>query len=472
MSFLNRLKAAGSLLVGSRKFVGVNVFANDRDPFLLGNKGKDFINDGYRANPHVYSAINRIIDPVKRLPWRLYKKKSNSQASLRNYQNLIKSGNVIHAQRHKAHALDEVEGDHPLKQLMDRPNRNQGQSEFIANALGYKKLTGNSYIWGLSPDTGQNANRPQELLVLPAHFMKPRPSKQDIFEVAKYTAELGGKSKDFSTEEILHLKTWNPKFDANSGDHLMGQSPFQSARKVIQSSNDTYTALMKFMQNRGVNGAMVNKDATGSNEEALDRMEQRYREKYSRPHKRGSIWMLTGNWSWEEIGKEFDEMGFAEAHNMSREDIANVLGIGTEMLNDPNSKTQANREQARKDMIMNVSIPEIMSFRDELNRWLVPKYDPSLFLDVDVSGVPELQDDLKELSESLNKMYWITPNEKRVATGWPKDEQTPELDQYYIPSKLIPIGTARQEMSQSFEELFKSLSHAKSNGEREPSGVS
>ena len=34
-------------------------------------------------------------------------------------------------------------------------------------------------------------------------------------------------------------------------------------------------------------------------------------------------------------------------------------------------------------------------------------------IEIDISEIPALQDDMKQQAEALNTMWWITPNEKR-----------------------------------------------------------
>ena len=45
--------------------------------------------------------------------------------------------------------------------------------------------------------------------------------------------------------------------------------------------------------------------------------------------------------------------------------------------------------------------PELVKLRDELNRWLTPKYGENLYIDFDFSAIPELQEDMDKMVAQL-----------------------------------------------------------------------
>ena len=91
----------------------------------MGNDQKSYIKDGYKMNPNVYSVINWIIKKAALSHWQLFE--------------VVKGEKVIVY-------------DHEVLDLLNRPNPMQGKSEFIENMLGYKLLTGESFIYKLSPE--------------------------------------------------------------------------------------------------------------------------------------------------------------------------------------------------------------------------------------------------------------------------------------------------------------------------------
>ena len=97
-------------------------------------------------------------------------------------------------------------------------------------------------------------------------------------------------------------------------------------------------------------------------------------------------------------------------------------------------------KEAKKALYQNAVIPELVKLRDELNRWLVPMYGDNLYLDFDFTSIPELQEENDKVVQQLSAAWWVTPNEKRAVMNYGKDEDTPAMDDYYIPSNLLPVS--------------------------------
>jgi len=74
-----------------------------------------------------------------------------------------------------------------------------------------------------------------------------------------------------------------------------------------------------------------------------------------------------------------------------------------------------------------------------LNRWLAPKFGERYFIDFDFSSISELQDEADKVVDQLAKAWWITPNEKREIMDYGVDEDDELMNDYYIPSSLVPM---------------------------------
>jgi phage portal protein BeeE len=119
-------------------------------------------------------------------------------------------------------------------------------------------------------------------------------------------------------------------------------------------------------------------------------------------------------------------------------DLCNIHNVPAELFIE--NQTYANKNEARKDLVTNNTIPARNSFRDELNRQLLPAFgmEGSHTIDNDYSDLPELQQDLKMMAESLDKMPHLTPNEKRMMMNY-EPIDNPNMDKVYIPNNLVCI---------------------------------
>jgi hypothetical protein len=87
-----------------------------------------------------------------------------------------------------------------------------------------------------------------------------------------------------------------------------------------------------------------------------------------------------------------------------------------------------------------VVIPELCKIRDELNRWLTPKYGEKLCIDFDFSVIPELQEETDKVVSQMTQAWWLTPNEKRMAMNYGEDEENDIMNEYFIPANLMPTN--------------------------------
>ncbi|HEX6956312.1 MAG TPA: hypothetical protein VF156_15665, partial [Agromyces sp.] len=95
--------------------------------------------EGYRANVYVYAAVNQVVGAAAGVNWVLHKKKTQRGGGLER--------------------LDE----HPFLDVWARPNPKQGRAAFIKNVLGFRRISGNTYIESIAPDTGPRRGVPLEL---------------------------------------------------------------------------------------------------------------------------------------------------------------------------------------------------------------------------------------------------------------------------------------------------------------------
>jgi phage portal protein BeeE len=134
-------------------------------------------------------------------------------------------------------------------------------------------------------------------------------------------------------------------------------------------------------------------------------------------------------------------MNIIESQKMDLRDICNVYQVSSELLNDPDNKTNSNKVESRKALYYEAVIPDLDALRDDLNRWLTPSYNTDgveYYIDYDLSAIPALQEDMKKVVEQMGAAWWTTGNEKRRVMGYDTD---PEMDKFFIPSGLVPLDT-------------------------------
>jgi HK97 family phage portal protein len=436
MGFLDNLrgkKLAPKIIASINKYLGTGTAIfniNDTD---------DIIRKGYMYNPNVYAVIQLIVNAASGVPFELYEVKDKKA-----YSRYSRAKNSIiptaKGEYYKSKALEKIDNSE-LLDLLANPNPLQGEVEFTQNVLGYKLLTGNSYINLVSPLNGVNKGIPQQMYVLPAHLMEITSSGNAYSPIGGYELSMFDKNLKFKPEEVIHMKYWNPNWD-HSGSHLYGQSPLKASQRVIQVDNDNYTANAKLLQNMGAIGILSGDGTMDFTEEQLLKIKQKYKDTYAGADRMGEIILASSKLTWQKMGMSISDLGILEARKFNLRDICNAYGVNSALLNDPDNKVYANAKEARKGLYIDVAIPLLDSYISELNRTVVKQYSKrdgkEYVLAYDINSVPEIQQDLAELRTTIKDIWELTPNQRLDIMGFDKSLD-PSMDMNWIPSNLVPM---------------------------------
>jgi HK97 family phage portal protein len=423
------------------RWIGTNT------PIWMTDNPENYINKGYLYNADVYSIISYKTKKAADIPYILHEVKDKKM-----YQRFkrAKFQNIDHYMTLRTKSLEEIE-EHKILDILAQPNPLQTGNEWEQNTLGYLEATGNSYVYGITPEFGSTAGRVSELWTLPAHFVEII-SGSSFEPIKGYKIKLNEEAF-FEKEKVMHLKYWNPDYNSN-GSHLYGLSPLRAASKVVTTSNDGYTASAKLLQNMGALGALIHEnDGTGLSEEQMESLERKFAEKTQGPGKFAKTFITSLKMRWEQMGMPIQDLGILEAKKFNLRDMCNVYGLNSALFNDPDNKVYNNVVEARKSAMTDGILPLKYMLLDQLNKGFIKSWSiadkKQYHLDVDLQNVPELQTDMEKVVSQMAQSWWITPNEKRYAQGFDKDER-PEMDNYYIPAGLIPLGDMGQ-----VDDLFK-----------------
>lgn len=401
-----------------------------------------YIDKGYRYNSTVYSIINIISKSASGIPFCIYEVQSEND--LARYKAItsssVSSDTFYKSQRLKKSALVEV-NDTALHELLKRPNPSQSYVSFIQELISFDRLTGNSYIYGISPETGQNKGRFLELYVLPSH--KVEIHSGGIFEpVKEYSLSYNGYIT-IPADNICHIKDFNPYYDG-TGSHLYGMSPLKAGLRTLQANNEATTTGVKYLQNQTARGVLMSDEGDLSAAQA-QQLKDKFRSNYQGSNNAGDVVITPKKLSWINFGLSASDLSLIEQHKASIRDLCNVYNVPVQLLNNTDASTYNNMKEAKKALYQNAVIPHLIKIREELNRWLVPKFGENLYLDFDFTVIPELQEETEKIVDQMAKSWWITPNEKRQAMSYGTDEDCEDFDDYFVPINLMKLEKEDEE---------------------------
>ena len=405
---------------------------------VVGNiNDDDFIRRGYAYNPTIYSLINLISKAAITVPYTIYQK--IDEQNIKEYKSLtsnsLNSESLLKAKLMRKHIFKEVEHS-ALGKLLQRPNPTQSWSTFLEELIGFGKLTGNRYVYSIYPDSGENKDLAYQLYNLPAHLIEIK--SDGIFKpVSKYTMNYNDSKYDLSAEEVLHIADWNPDYDG-SGSHLYGQSPIKAGMRVMTTNNEAVETSLKYLHNQSARG-MLTPDDDNLTPTQAQQLKSAFRRNFQGTKSANDI-MITGKkFSWVNFGLSAADLQLLESYKASKQDLANLFGVPVLLLTGEHA-TYDNYKTSRQVLFTNCVIPELNKLRDSLNAFLVPQFGEDLYLDFDYSVIPELMPEQAKLVDQLSKSYWLTTNEKREAVGYGVDEDNIIMNDYLVPSGMIPIS--------------------------------
>lgn len=410
-----------------QRILGINRF-NNAFYQLLGNShtkydenNRTYLEKGYNYNPDVYACINKASIKTASVPYCVKKIEDKKAYRKLNQLDLATKGvinitQLINKKQLQNKAFKSEELDFPLEQ----PNPTQTWTDIWVLYKTFMKITGNYYLYILSPEDGVNKDVPIQVYALPAHLMQIVLKKDANMlgvdsPIDYYILIEGNQFVQFPAKDIIHVKYANPNFDMQ-GSHLYGMSPLRSALRNINSQNSAIDNNIKMLQSSGAFGFVYGKGTPWSAEQALS-MKERLQEMDASPERLGKIAGASGEVGFQRISLTTDELKPFDFLEWDRKTICNVLNFPDELMNNDGKASLGSTDtnEARKQWVTDDILPDLMLLQDSLNKGFIPRFKgyENTVLEWDVTELPEMQTDMKLMAEALNLMP-VTPNEVRT----------------------------------------------------------
>jgi len=358
--------------------------------------------EGYRKNIIVYRCIKLISQNASAVPFIVYQGSGADKKEL---------------------------SEHPLIDLLKRPNPNQGGMEFFESLYAHYLIAGNAYIEAVGPED----KAPLELWGLRPDRMQIIPGRGGMVEAYRYT--VNGKSIDFAADSIsgdsaiLHIKSFHPL------DDWYGMSPLEAAAFSIDQHNDAAKWNASLLQTSGrPSGAIVYKpvDSNASDvmtDEQRNNLKTEIETFFSGAKNAGRPLVLEGGLEWQEMALSPKEMDWISGKDVSAREIALAFNIPAQLIGISGSLTFSNFEQARLAMFDDAILPLLEHVKIELNNWLSVKYGDDISIDYDIDSIEALAPRRKEHWDKINSASFLTINEKRQMLGIAPLEDTTVIEE-------------------------------------------
>ncbi|CAB5218419.1 COG4695 Phage-related protein [uncultured Caudovirales phage] len=235
----------------------------------------------------------------------------------------------------------------------------------------------------------------------------------------------------FSPDEVIHIKYYNPTI--TNGQQWRGLSPLQVLTKRLTRLNAGMDASVGQMQNGGLPGIVYEKSDYAI--EALGQRKNDFASYLRNSANKGAPYFAAGEMGYIQMGLSLADMDVASLQQIDFTKLCNAYHVPEVLLNNQDSSTYNNMNTALKMLYTNSIIPNITLLRDGLIKGILPLYNDGVkrTIEIDLSDIAALQEDLNMQAQALNQMWWITPNEKRDMQDF-EELDDPNMDRIIIDS--------------------------------------
>jgi phage portal protein BeeE len=366
-----------------------------------------------------------------------------------------------------------------LLKLLRKPNPYQTQSEFLEAVKIMYQSCGESVVWLNRGDTraviedglgnyavdsnGQIQFRERsdeevaampvlEMYVLPSAFVGIIPDPSNVFGVLGYWFETGDGSRKFIRKvDIIHWKRYNPLFNYTNGDHLRGLSPVEVGSCDVAEYKEIAKSSMRMHMNDGAKGIVVNKTLAWDDlsEAQQNAIIEKVDGKLNSNDVKGKVQIMGGDWDYKEIGKKSVDLETLQAKKLKWQELCFLFDVPFNFF-DQNAK-YSNASEWQKSWIYNSVMPACQRFDEKLSEALMKAFNLEDRAEIcgDFMSLPELQKNLSELSAAFNNMWYVSPNQKLIASGF-DPVPNPLFDEPWVPMGIQPLSQYGAE--QAFQE--------------------
>lgn len=390
------------------------------------DKAKGYIRKGYAANADLFAVIDRITKFASNVPFTVYEVKDN--AAMKHYKPFAKEGSFSAKRVDMMHkALEPVEGT-SINTLLEEPCEGMTWTEWVEQAIGFKLLTGETFIYGLVPAGRTNPYYFTQMYLIPPQGVKmEHTNRSKLLPEFRYLPVDESAFNEFEAENMIHWKTWNP--DIDDVDWMRGMSPIRAALNVLSRSNNAQTAARSAYQNMGAYGMITSDSNEFVDPEIMKRMKESYKRIYGGSENAKDVLTTNARLRWVNFGMSPVDLAIIDSMNMDMKQFCNLYGFPIVLMNSEKSSTYNNVTESKKSAYTDAVLPPLNGLRDKLNNTVVRAHNEvsgkNYWIDYDISSIPVFQDDYEKMSDRKIKeveIGLISRNEARMVLNYGESE--------------------------------------------------
>jgi len=317
------------------------------------------IEQGYKGNADVFAILNAISNESNSVKWCLKD----------NQGEIIEDG--------EAYDLINSDENEPLNEKINKIIINYG-------------ITGDAFLYFV-PSIGFNYSR--RFVVLRSVDVE---IKLDMYnEITGYVYNDGSRRLDIATDDILHIKDYDPSHD---GAYKRGLARFNAGYNVLKAGNNREIASANIWENNGVSGLLSDKAGTLQDEDDAKRLQKSLNSKLNGASKAGKVIVTNAELDYLQFGFTPKELSIDKTANDHLRKMASMFNVSSRQFNDPQGSTYNNLEVDSENFFIKGVQPILNKIAQALTTELVKRGYP-YYLYLDTSGVQALSKKRRESAE-------------------------------------------------------------------------
>lgn len=331
---------------------------------------------------------------------------------------------------------EELVEEHPLLELLKKPNKRYTASKFWGLYQTYLDLLGSVYLVkevNTEPFATPYGEEPK---IKSLHILRPdlvTPKFDDRGNITHYEYRAGGNIVRYEVAQIVYIFNPDPK------NPLVGRSLLKSGIQSIQTEVQISAYHSRVLENGGKVEGVFKFKTPRITKGQLQQLKDGYDQEYSDARKSGKPLFLGGDADYQKTGLTPDELSYLEAKKMTLEDIVILTGVPKPILASLDGVQFSNADASIRIFLRETIVPLLKALTDSLDQDMLPNELTLSFID----PTPENIEEQLKVLESAKTAGLISTNEGRQLLSDLLGKDLPSVtngDDILIPFNLVPLG--------------------------------
>jgi len=323
--------------------------------------------------------------------------------------------------------------DHPLAQVLAKPLPAEFKVTYyrlIESLMGDLGVYFNAY-WLKA----KVPNAPLGLLRIPPPYVTIKGG----LVVTGYEMTLSGKTYNFGSDQIVHLRGYNAE------NEITGLSPLETLRRVLAEEHAAGDYREHFWQNAARQSGIIErpKDAPEWSATARERFKAEFEALYSGGENSGKTAILEEGMTWRAGTFNAQESEYLGGRKLTREECARAYHIPLPMVGILDNATFSNIREQHKNLYQDVLGPWCSMIEQDIMLQILPEFEDTDGIYVEFNIAEKLQGAFEEQTQMLQSAVgrpWMTADEARARMNLPS--MGGDADRLVTPLNVLVGGQA------------------------------